>query len=429
MPSRSNAITLQGIAAADSFNWPLVESWETAIATTVDGFKSQLSEVRHHMHRNPELSGQETNTTQFLITMLQSHGIEASRGPHDVGVLADIEIGNPGPEAPTVCIRADIDALRIQDQKKDRPYCSTIPGVMHACGHDVHSTIVLAVAAVANEIKDSQQLPAARLRFLFQPAEEICQGAAWMIQHGAMRDVDAILGLHVDPERKVGTAGVKYGALTANCDEIVIEIKGEGGHAARPHHTHDPIAAAASLISTLYQAMPRSVDARQPAVLTFGKIEGGQSSNVIPDSVMVYGTLRTTDEENRQTLKSRLNDIVAGVAQVTATKINVIWVNPLRCVNNDDSLTGALEVSACRVLGSENIQIMEQPSMGGEDFAMYLDHAPGTMFRLGCAKNPEIAPKLHSPLFDVEEEVLTIGPRILLQAALLIADRLRVETA
>ena len=423
MNSRSNAITLQGHAVANASDWPVVEGWESAIAATVDGFKSQLSEVRHHMHRNPELSGQETNTTQFLITMLQSHGIEASRGLHDVGVIADIDIGSPAANAPTICIRADIDALRIQDQKKDLPYCSTIPGVMHACGHDVHSAIVLGVAATARSLDASLQLPPARLRFLFQPAEEIGQGATWMIQHGAMQEVDAILGLHVDPERKVGTAGIKYGPLTANCDELVIEIKGEGGHAARPHHTRDPIAAAATLVSTLYQALPRSVDARQPSVLTFGKIEGGQSSNVIPDDVMIYGTLRTTDEESRQRLKQRLGEVVAGVAQSTATTITVIWVNPLRCVNNDESLTAALEVAACRVLGSDELQIMDQPSMGGEDFAMYLDHAPGAMFRLGCAQHPEVAPKLHSPLFDVDEQVLTHGPRILLQTALLIASQ------
>jgi amidohydrolase len=375
------------------------------------------------MHRNPELSGQETNTTQFLITMLQSHGIEASRGPHDVGVLADIEIGSPRDDSPMICVRADIDALKIQDQKKDRPYCSTVPGVMHACGHDVHSTIVFAAAVAAKSLNDETDLPAARLRFLFQPAEEICQGATWMIEHGAMAGVDSILGLHVDPERKIGTAGIKYGALTANCDEIVIEVKGVGGHAARPHQTKDPISAAANLVSTLYQTMPRSVDARQPSVLTFGKIEGGQSSNVVPDSVMLYGTLRTIDDGTRSALKARLEEIAAGVAQSTETTINVIWVNPLRSVDNDERLTAALEVAACRVLGADQVQIMEQPSMGGEDFSMYLDHAAGTMFRLGCTQDPETAPKLHSPLFDVDEQVLTLGPRILLMAALLIANQ------
>ncbi|MEZ6058303.1 MAG: amidohydrolase [Planctomycetaceae bacterium] len=386
-----------------------------------------MIETRRHLHAHPEPSGHEQETTAYIVDQLTQAGLSPRVGRNGLGLIVDVDLGNPVPNSPRIALRADIDALKIVDAKTTS-YASRREGLCHACGHDAHTTIALGAALTAQRLSASYADLSGpngpegfRLRFVFQPAEETAEGAQWMVEQGAVDDVTAILGCHVDPERPLGTVGIRYGALTAHCDEVEIVVEGRGGHAARPHHTQDPIAAAVSLASALFQFLPRSVDSRSPAVFTIGKFSGGTLSNVIPGRVEILGTLRTLDQEVRQRLKDRIESIVHGVKEASGTSIHLRYFEPLNAVINDPRCTAALEESSRRVLGNEGVQSISLASMGGEDFSAYLTRVPGSMLRLGSAPPGFAAPFLHSPDFDVDERVLAIGSRILLRAALLLA--------
>lgn len=415
-------------------SWIALEPWEERLDGQIDRLEPTLVTIRRHLHAYPEPSGEEVETSRFIAEQLRSAGLDPwmcrNESGTRVGVVVDLTMGHPKANAPLIALRCDLDALRIPDHKQVE-YASRNPGMAHACGHDAHATIVLgaalAAAAVAAEAPESDEAPGFRLRFLFQPAEETSQGAQWLVDQGAMEGVDAIVGLHVDPERPAGQVGIRYGPLTANCDELEIVITGHGGHAARPHHSVDPVAAAAHLISTLYEFLPRSVDSRSASVITIGKIEGGYAPNVIPERVELHGTLRTIDPEAREILKSRVRDICAGAERTSGTDIAVRFHSPLASVNNHPQAARALEQAARRVLGSENTRLIDRPSLGGEDFSVYLAHAPGALLRLGCGIPGTKSPFLHSPLFDIDERILALGPRILLRAALLLGMQLRKD--
>ena len=265
-----------------------------------------------------------------------------------------------------------------------------------------------------------RSLPGLRLRFIFQPAEETAEGGQWMVEQGAVDGVAAILGLHVDPERSLGQVGIRYGALTANCDEVEIVVTGQGGHAARPHQTRDPIAAAVQLASALYQQLPRAVDSRNLAVFSLGRFAGGTLPNVIPQQVELLGTLRTLDPAVRQTLQARIRGIVDGIAAATGTQMSLRFFESIDGVVNDEGVTQALEAAARRVVGDAGIEHITLPSLGAEDFSAYLTRVPGAMLRLGIAPAGSKSPYLHAPDFDIDERALALGVRILLRAALLL---------
>ena len=283
--------TQSDISTADSLN-----RITTRCDEEITSIESTLIELRRSLHAHPEPSGEEVETSKFIARTLNDAGIPGTICRDGLGVVADMTIGSPSADAPLIAIRGDIDALRMPDEKAVR-YASQVPNVAHACGHDVHTSVLIGAALAASHVatnagsndENDALIPGLRLRFLFQPAEETCQGADWLVEQGVMQGVDAILGLHVDPERIAGKVGIRYGVLTANCDEVVIVVSGHGGHAARPHHTLDPIATSAHLVSTLYEFLPRSVDARNASVFTVGKIEGGYAPNVIPESVEMHG--------------------------------------------------------------------------------------------------------------------------------------------
>jgi amidohydrolase len=416
-------------------------AWETRLDRQIGEMEARLIEVRRYLHAHPEPSREEWETSKFLAEQLTAAGLDARLCRDGLGVIADATLGQPAEDAPLIAIRADIDALRIQDTKTT-PYASTRPGLSHACGHDAHATMVLGAALCAASCRldepaatDNGNPPQAgrcrgvRLRFLFQPAEETSDGARWLVEQGAVDGCAAILGIHVDPERPVGTVGVRYGTLTANCDEVEIVVEGKGGHSARPHHTLDPIAAAASLISSLYQFLPRSVDARSPAVFTVGRIAGGTLPNVIPERVEIRGSLRTLDARAREILKDRIEAIVHGVKESSGTSIQLKFLTPIDAVHNDPAVTEALEQAALRVLGTEGVQPITEPSMGGEDFSGYLTRVPGALLRLGCAPPGFTAPFLHAPDFDIDERALALGTRILLRAALVLTMPTPEESA
>ncbi len=415
-------------------NSQLVERWGLAFDEQLAQLAEKQIQIRRHLHSHPELSGEEVETTRFIAANLKSAGLEPAvcRSDRDVetGTFADVTIGNPAPDSPLIGLRCDIDALPLLDAKSVE-YRSMNPGVTHACGHDGHTAIVLGTGLAAaalqkvwrEKLKDQADAEpfGLRLRLIFQPAEETSFGADWLVAQGAMQGVDAILGLHVDPERLAGRAGIRYGVLTANCDDVEIVVEGRGGHAARPHHSVDPIAAASHLVGSLYEFLPRRVDSRHPAVLTFGSIHGGTTANVIPDSVELQGTLRTTDPVSRDTLKIEIDRICSGAELSTGARIRRRFFCPLGAVVNDPRVTALLEQSAKSVLGAENIDIIPLPSMGGEDFSVYLNYVPGAMLRLGCRPPGQDGHFLHSPKFDLDEKVLSLGSRILLRTALFLS--------
>ncbi len=400
-----------------------IAPWQPLLDAEVARLEARLIETRRHLHAHPEPSCEERETSRFLAERLNEAGIRARVGRDGLGVIGDLEIGTVTEQTPRIALRADIDALRIQDTKQT-PYASQRPGICHACGHDAHSTMVLGAAWTAALLRDAPSPPddfGIRLRFLFQPAEEEALGAHWMVEQGAVDDVDAILAQHVDPERTLGTIGIRYGMLTASCDDVEIIVEGRGGHAARPHHTNDPIAAASHLITALYEFIPRSVDARDPVVFTVGKIAGGTLNNVIPERVEILGSLRTLHPETRRRVQGKIESIVHGIKEASGTAIHLRFHSGVDGVQNDDRCTSALETAGRHVLGDQAIQFIALPSMGAEDFSEYLRRVPGAMLRLGCAPPGFAAPYLHAPDFDVDERILALGTRILLRAAFLLA--------
>ena len=319
---------------------------------------------RRFLHTHPEPSGEETQTTQFIADRLSALGIPLQIPKRGVGVIADLKIGTPSADSPIVAVRADIDGLRMQD-RKSVDYASRWAGVAHACGHDAHTTVVLATAELLASLPDrlpESEVPSAHLRFIFQPAEETAQGAAWMVEDGALEGVSAILGLHVDPTIPVGKVGIRYGVLTAQVDEVLISVSGRGGHAARPQHTSDPIGTAAMLVSALYQSIPRRADSLTPTVFSVGSIHGGTASNVIPDLVEITGTLRSTSRNTRDSVLNSIRQVCTGIAAATGNTIDVLYRCPLGSVVNDVTVMSAIEAASIQVLGGENIVSSTAPA-------------------------------------------------------------------
>ena len=371
------------------------------------------------MHAHPELSGQEHDTSLYLYQRLSEHDFDVRIGPEGRGVVADQAPGRQKPVNGLLALRADIDALRIHDQKKVE-YQSQCRGVMHACGHDVHAAICFGTFMALHDLQQDDRLPwPVNVRSIFQPAEETCAGAEEMIDAGALDDVQAILALHVDPTRRIGSIGVRDGVLTANCDAMTIRITGRGGHAARPHEATDPIAAGAQLINSLYMFVPRHTDSQDAVVITIGQISGAETQNIIPEWIELGGTLRTLDHQVRRRTIDHIRQLADGIGKMSSTDINVVFGVASGSVENDHHLVSIICQAANWMVGKNHIDEILRPSMGSEDFAFYLDHVPGAMFRLGCASDKVGQSPLHSPSFDVDEEALRIGARILCTSAIL----------
>jgi amidohydrolase len=369
-------------------------------------FVPRLSQIRRHLHRHPELSGQEFSTTDYL-----SKQLIAARIPHRVatgkrGIITDI-VESSYARAPVVAMRADIDALPIKEEN-NVPYGSRRSGVMHACGHDAHSAILLGTTLA---LYRARPLPVA-WRSIFQPSEEAGRGACEMVKQGALEGVDAIIALHVAPDLAVGKVAVSPGPRTAFCQDFTIEIAGRGGHGARPHTTIDPIATAAHLITLIYQAIPRQTDARQPVVVTIGVINAGHASNVIPDTASLKGTIRTTNSAVATHARETVERLCASVAQAFGAKILVLFESMLPGMVNDSHIAALFATVAAQLLGTKNILSNEPPSMGAEDFADYLPVVPGCMVRLGVRGAGRKITPLHTATFDIDENALLIGARL-----------------
>ncbi|MGB6041685.1 MAG: amidohydrolase [Pirellulales bacterium] len=391
------------------------DTWKTKIDAAVEHRYDDLVAVRRHLHAHPEISGEEHETSLYLYQMLSDAGFDVQMGPDGRGLIVE---SRRNAEGPLLALRADIDALRIQDEKLV-PYRSQKDGVMHACGHDAHTAILVGALTALKELEANGDLPwPVNVRGIFQPAEETSTGAAELVAAGVLDKVDAILALHVDPSRTVGRIGIRTGILTANCDVMRLTIVGRGGHAARPHEAIDPIATAAQLISCIYLSIPRATDSQDAVVVTIGCVQGGSNPNVIPEQVELHGTLRTLDDGVRDRAMQHIEQICRGIAESSGTKIQVAFEARIGAVCNDRHLADLIRQVAGESLGQDHVEEIQRPSMGSEDFAVYLQHVPGAMLRLGCAKSGSNGTPLHNASFDLDEAAIGIGSKLIAHAAI-----------
>jgi amidohydrolase len=372
----------------------------------------RLIEIRRHLHSHPELSGQEYQTAAYVAGVLSSSGLRVQELVGKTGVVAELPGQGEDDRNSTLttddrvlAIRTDMDALPIQE-RTGLEYASRQTGIMHACGHDVHTTIGLGTAMVLAQLE--QPLPG-DMRFLFQPAEETAQGASWLIKDGVMDGVSAIFSVHVFPTIPGGSVGIRYGALTAAADDLELVIIGESGHGARPHEAIDAIWIAAQIITTLQQAISRTQNPLRPVVLTIGQISGGRAPNVIADRVRLLGTVRSLHPETSAALPNWIEQIVASVCQTFGARYEINYRRGVPSVQNDSVLTQIVEVAAQEAWGSDRVQLLMEPSLGAEDFSLYLEHAPGTMFRLGVAFSDKPNYPLHHPQFQIDETAIITG--------------------
>jgi amidohydrolase len=366
-------------------------------------FAPRLIEIRRHLHAHPELSGKEHQTSAYIAGVLSSCGLNVQEAVGKTGVVGELE--GKGSDRRTLAIRTDMDALPIQEQLK-LDFASANPGVMHACGHDVHATLGMGTAMVLSQLESG--LPG-NVRFLFQPAEEIALGAKWMVEDGVMKNVDAIYGVHVFPSIPARQIGIRYGALTSAADNLEIVIQGESGHGARPHQAIDAIWIAAQVITSLQQAISRTQNPLHPIVLSLGQIEGGRAHNVIADRVTMKGTVRSLHPESYDNLPQWIENIVQGVCQIYGAKCQVDYRRGVPSVHNDETLTQIIEAATREAWGDESVQILPEPSLGAEDFSVYLDNVPGCMFRLGVGYENKTNYPLHHPKFEVDENSILTG--------------------
>jgi hippurate hydrolase len=359
--------------------------------------------IRQHIHQHPELSFEEHQTAAFVSEQLKAWGIEHQTGIAGTGIVGVLEGGLPGNKC--IAVRAELDALPIIEAN-DAPYKSKNEGVMHACGHDVHTTCLLGVLRILAANKDKW---GGKVKFIFQPGEEQHPGGgSLMIAEGVLRnpDVDAILGLHVYPHLPAGTVGFRRGQYMASTDEIHITIHGKGGHAALPHQTIDPIAISAQVITALQQVVSRKSNPVSPSVLSFGKIAGGTVNNVIPDKVELSGTLRTMDEKWRLRAHELIKDIVNNICEAFEARAEIDIPQGYPSLYNDPALTAAAEDWAKEYLGAEQVRLLDL-RMTADDFAFYSHQVPGCFFRIGTNRNGEqFTASVHNPHFDIDESAM-----------------------
>jgi amidohydrolase len=368
--------------------------------------------TRRQMHRFPELSNEEVETTALLRRELTNAGLTDIRPVGRTGVVIDVQGSSPGR---TVAVRADIDALPVTEQTQ-LPFASETRGVMHACGHDVHAATVLAVALAVQRKRDS--LPGT-LRFIFQPAEEREPlGARAVIAGGFLEGVSAIVALHVSPDFDTGTVALRPGTAMASSDEFEIVVRGRSSHAGWPNVGRDAIATLAAIIQESQKIVSRRMDPRTPLVINFGKIVGGNAANVVADEARAEGTIRTLDEGSRAEAHRLLHEIVGHVSRAHASEGTVEIATGEPVLHNDPVVTEVFGSTARRLLGDSNVRELELPTMNSEDFAFYSHVVPAAMIWQGTRNEEEgFTYPLHHPRFAVDEDVMSIGAEILLATA------------
>ncbi|WP_408011306.1 M20 family metallopeptidase [Pseudalkalibacillus sp. A8] len=382
----------------------MFENWKHDI----EKFYPKMVEIRRHLHQFPELSFKEEKTPRFIAEYLQKLGIEVRTGVGGRGVVGILRGGKPGK---TIALRADFDALPINDQK-NVPYKSKIPGAMYACGHDAHTAIVLGVATVLAKYKNELQ---GNIVFIHQFAEEQPPGGAKpMIVDGCLDGVDVIFGTHLQNMDPVGTVYYREGYIQAAADSFEIEVMGKGGHGALPHETIDPIIISSHIAINLQQIVSRRVNPLKSAVVSIGSIQSGEAYNVIPDHAKLIGTVRTFEAEIRDMIEQSFKKIIAGICSAHGANYKFSYKRGYDAVWNHKDETQFIKNRAAEVIGAENVR-ETQPIMPGEDFSYYLQNVPGTYFFTG-AGNDSIKYPHHHPKFDIDEKAMLIAAKIFLNA-------------
>jgi len=376
------------------------------------GHQAELVDFRRDLHAHPEIGYHEFRTTRRVKLRLEAAGLRPVVLPKGTGLLVDIGAG----AEPVVGLRADLDALPISDEK-NVPYRSTVANACHACGHDVHTTVLLGTGLVLARMSAAGALPG-RVRLIFQPAEEVPCGALDVLAAGGIASVDRVFALHCDPRLDVGKVGTRVGAITAACDKITVRVTGPGGHTARPHLTADLVYALGKIITELPAALSRRVDPRSSLSLVWGRVNAGAAANAIPDDGIVEGTVRCLDDEAWHAAPDLLKALIDSVASAYGVVADLSYVRNVPPTVNEAMSTAMVEAAADRVLGSDAIVSAPQ-SLGGEDFAWYLESIPGALARLGTRTPGSGADfDIHQPAFDVDERAIGVGVRLMVATAL-----------
>ena len=373
--------------------------------------KKKIIKTRRDFHQHPELSFQEYRTSKIVANQLDSFGISVETNIGKTGVVGTLNGTSTGK---TIAFRADMDALPIQETG-DAPYKSVNDGIMHACGHDAHTAMLLGAAEALSKIKN--QINGA-IKFIFQPAEEGYGGAKYMIKDGAIDNVDEIYGMHVWNYQVSGTVGIKSGPVMAAADIFTIKIKGIGGHGAAPQGTVDTVIVASYLIQALQTIVSRNTNPLESTVITVGQINGGYNFNIIADEIVLKGTARAYTEKNRKLIKKRIKEIIIGIEKTFGAKIKLQYKDGYPPVINNEKVTQNVQKVAAEIVG-ENV-ISPYLSMGGEDFSYFANKVPGCFFFLGTLpedSTPMSIPQ-HCSHFDIDEEAMLIGSSIFVSLGL-----------
>lgn len=386
------------------------------LTNMIENTYAEVVEIYRHLHRHPELSEQEIETANYICRTLDAHNIPYQRDIAGHGIVALIEGNGSG----CIGIRADIDALAITETT-GVPYASVNPGVMHACGHDMHIAILLGTGMVLNEIKD--QLTGS-VKLIFQPAEETTGGAHQMIEAGVLQQpaVSAMIGLHVDPAFETGSIVLRRGVMNAAVNDFTMEIKGKQCHGAQPERGIDPIVVAADMIMTLQTIATRFTAATNPVVVSIGSIQGGTGCNIIPGEVIMRGTLRAVSNETLDSIKNRVEQIAAGTTATYGASVQFEWMEtPFPPLINDDRVIDIVEKAADDI--GFAVHHMPETSMGADDFAFFTEAVPGAYFNLGCAPKGTTLSPLHNGNFIGDEKALRAGMEIELQTVLALMEK------
>src|SRR6202167_545132 len=381
--------------------------------------EDELIAFRRDLHAHPELANAEHRTTRRVALRLTAAGLRPVILPQGTGLVVHIgtlDEEDSYTERPVVALRADLDALPMADEK-DVPYRSTVPNACHACGHDVHTTILLGTGLYLAQQAAAGSLPG-RVRLIFQPAEEAASGALDVLAAGGIASVGRIFALHCDPRLDAGQLGVRSGAITAACDRIQVRVSGPGGHTARPHLTVDLVYALGKIITEVPAELSRRVDPRYSLSLVWGRVSAGTVANAIPDSGVVEGTVRCLDDEAWHAAPDLLKGLIDSVAGAYGMNAEFRYQRYVPPTVNDQACAAMISAAALGVLGAGSAVHTPQ-SLGGEDFAWYLESVPGALARLGTRVPGSTASyDLHQPTFDVDERAIAVGVRVMAATAI-----------